>query len=109
MKLIISILLFCLCKYVIGTPSPQQTKLESLKSLGFNISKATVTLNSDGKGYDVRTGVFTCPVAGTYMFVVDALCKQATYLALDHNKTPIAFLHRDSQYSKNPLVQISRS
>ena len=46
MKLIISILLFCLCKYVIGTPSPQQTKLGPLKSLGFNISKATVTLNS---------------------------------------------------------------
>ena len=47
MKLIISILLFCPCKYVIGTPSPQQTKLGPLKSLGFNISKATMTLNSN--------------------------------------------------------------
>lgn len=33
--------------------------------------KYDAILRNDGNGYDNRTGVFTCPVAGTYMFVVD--------------------------------------
>ncbi|XP_022345971.2 complement C1q-like protein 2 isoform X2 [Crassostrea virginica] len=66
-------------------------------------------MTNEGNGYDDRTGVFTCPVAGTYMFVVDALCRQATWLALKLNTTTVALLHRDGLYSKNTLVQISRT
>lgn len=35
--------------------------------------KFETILTNDGNAYDDRTGVFTCPAAGTYMFVVDAL------------------------------------
>ena len=46
MKLIVGIILCCLCYNVSGKQSTQQKKLESLKSLIFNNAKATVTLNS---------------------------------------------------------------
>ena len=66
-------------------------------------------MTNEGNGYDDRTGVFTCPVAGTYIFVVDALCQPATWLALTLNKKVIAHFHSSNLYSKNPLVQISRT
>ena len=46
---------------------------------------------NDGNGYDERTGVFTCPVAGTYMLVVDVLLNKYTRLLLKLNKTTVAF------------------
>lgn len=46
MDLLVRIMLMCLCNCVIGKQSAQQKKLESLKSLIFNNSKASMTLNS---------------------------------------------------------------
>ena len=53
--------------------------------------------------------MFTCPVAGTYMFVVDVLLNKYTRLLLKSNKTTVAYLFRDGSYSKAPLVQSSKT
>nr|XP_022290803.1 uncharacterized protein LOC111102389 isoform X2 [Crassostrea virginica] len=53
------------------------------------------------------TCVFTCPAAGTYMFVVDVLLNKHTQLSLRLNKTSVARLYRDSSYS--PHVQVSKT
>ena len=66
-------------------------------------------LINEGNGYDDRTGVFTCLVAGTYMFVVDSLSRSRSWLHLKLNKTTVASLYRDNQFSKNPWLQISRT
>ena len=63
-------------------------------------------LTNDGNGYDDRTGVFTCPVAGTYMFIVDSLSPGSIWLHLYLNKKSVATLHvsRAGTY-----LQISRT
>ena len=53
--------------------------------------------------------MFTCPVAGTYMLVVDVLLNKYTRLLLKLNKTTVAYLFRDGSYSKAPLVQCSKT
>eukprot|EP00105_Crassostrea_gigas_P014234 XP_011430830.1 PREDICTED: complement C1q-like protein 3 [Crassostrea gigas] len=159
-------LLILLCVSLSGLPCPTyggntlqaslQTKVDLLKSLIYDNTKATVTLDSsalkqlihissgssspphrvsfsvnlesksltlgvgqivkfdavltnDGNGYDDRTGVFTCPVAGTYMFVVDALSYPGLWLFLKVNKKTVAKLHVSANYKDKPLVQISRT
>nr|XP_022295459.1 complement C1q-like protein 2 [Crassostrea virginica] len=82
----------------------------SLKSSSNYGSRQTVKFDSilvnDGNGYDDRTGVFTCPVAGTYMFVVDVQLNKYAYLSIMLNKTAVARLYRDS---KAPILQASRT
>ena len=85
----------------------------SLKSNTNYGSRQTVKFDSilvnDGNGYDDRTGVFTCPVVGTYMFVVDVLLNKYTRLSLRLNKTIVASLFRDARFSKPFLVQASKT
>ena len=66
-------------------------------------------LTNDGKGYDDRTGVFTSPVAGTYMFVVDALSPKPVWLHIYLNKTIVASLHISPSHSNGVYLQISRT
>lgn len=73
------------------------------------IVKYNKILTNDGNGYDVRTGVFTCPVAGTYLFVVDSLSKPGIYLHLKLNRKTVGKLYVSTAYKKNPLIQISRT
>nr|XP_022296813.1 complement C1q-like protein 3 [Crassostrea virginica] len=66
-------------------------------------------LTNEGNGYDDRTGVFTCPLAGTYIFVIDALSPPATWLNLYLNKTMVASLHVSAGHKSNTYLQISRT
>ncbi|XP_052703134.1 EMILIN-2-like isoform X1 [Crassostrea angulata] len=71
--------------------------------------KYDAVLINDGNGYDDRTGVFTCPVAGTYMFVVDSLSYPGIWLLLKVNKKTVGFIHVSSAHKGNPGIQISRT
>ena len=66
-------------------------------------------LTNDGNGYDDRTGVFTCPLAGTYIFVVDSLSLKPAWFQLYHNKTVVASLHVSDNLPSDTYVQISRT
>eukprot|EP00105_Crassostrea_gigas_P009106 XP_011423916.1 PREDICTED: C1q-related factor [Crassostrea gigas] len=65
-------------------------------------------LTNDGGGYDDRTGVFTCHLAGTYIFVVDSLSLKPAWFQLHHNKTVVASLHVSDNLPSS-YVQISRT
>lgn len=71
--------------------------------------KYDAVLTNDGNGYDDRTGVFTCPVAGTYMFVVDSLSYPGIWLFVKVNKKIVGYLHISSAHKGNPLIQVSRT
>ena len=67
-------------------------------------------LTNNGNGYDDRSGIFTCPVAGTYMFVVDSLSYPGIWLKLKLNKQEVARLHVSPLVKdKWSLTQISRT
>lgn len=67
-------------------------------------------LTNDGNGYNSKTGVFTCPFAGTYMFVVDSLSYPGIWLKLKVNKHVVAILHVSPLIKdKHVLTQISRT
>ena len=66
-------------------------------------------LTNEGNGYDDRTGVFTCPVAGTYIFVVNALSPKPVWLHLYLNKTSVASLHVHERNNNDAYLQISRT
>ena len=66
-------------------------------------------LTNEGNGYDDRTGVFTCPVAGNYIFVVDALSPRPVWLDLYLNKAMVASLHISANHASGTYLQISRT
>ena len=68
-------------------------------------------LTNDGNGYDDRSGLFTCPVTGTYMFVVDSLASRNIWLNVKvNNNRVLARLHvGGGELKENTLIQISRT
>nr|XP_022302171.1 complement C1q subcomponent subunit B-like [Crassostrea virginica] len=70
-------------------------------------------LTNDGSGYDDRTGVFTCPLTGTYLFVFDAhspgnTCLDKSEQSENLNKSKVAMGCVSSHLGKTYL-QMSRT
>nr|XP_022301614.1 complement C1q subcomponent subunit B-like [Crassostrea virginica] len=70
-------------------------------------------LTNEGNGYDYRTGEFTCPVAGNYMFVVDSHSYGSTWLHVFLNKKAVASLHAPpsgsySQMSRTVILKLKK-
>ena len=65
-------------------------------------------LINEGNGYDDRTGVFTCSVAGNYMLVVDSHSPGPTWLHLYLNEKMVATLYAFPSGSQNRF-QMSRT
>mgnify|MGYP003686389827 CR=1 FL=1 len=63
-------------------------------------------LTNEGNGYDDKTGEFTCPVAGNYMFVVDTHSYSSTWLHVYLNKKAVASLHAPHSVQ---YIQMSRT
>ena len=63
-------------------------------------------LINEGNGYDDRTGVFTCPVAENYMFVVDSHSPGPTWLHLYLNNKMVAALFA---FASGSQLQMSRT
>ena len=63
-------------------------------------------LTNEGNGYDDKTGEFTCPVAGNYMFVVDTHSYASTWLHVYLNKKAVASLHAPHSVQ---YIQMSRT
>ncbi|XP_048743198.2 complement C1q subcomponent subunit A-like [Ostrea edulis] len=66
-------------------------------------------LTNDENGYDVRTGVFTCPVAGTYMFVLDCLSPKPTWIHIVKNKSVVGSVHISTANEGTSWQQLSRT
>ncbi|XP_048741805.2 C1q-related factor-like [Ostrea edulis] len=64
---------------------------------------------NNGNGYDVRTGIFTCPVGGTYMFVVDCLSRKMTFIHIALNKKVVATVHISNVNQGPSWQQLSRT
>ena len=111
------IFLKCLWIYFVGMVQLHGIKVSfsvNMKAKELNLGGGQTViydevLTNDGKGYDDRTGVFTSPVAGTYMFVVDALSSQPLWLHIYLNKTKVASLHISKSHSNGVYLQISRT
>ena len=66
-------------------------------------------LTNDGNGYDDRTGVFTCPVAGNYMIVVDSHSPGPTCLQIYLNRSKVASLYVSTYHESKTYLQMSRT
>ena len=53
--------------------------------------------------------MFTCPVAGNYIFVVDALSPRPVWLHLYLNKAMVASLYISGIHASGTYLQISRT
>ncbi|XP_048742655.1 complement C1q-like protein 2 [Ostrea edulis] len=66
-------------------------------------------MTNEGNGYNVRMGVFVCPVTGTYMFIADSLSTKSNLLRIVINKQTVGALQVSSVHANHPWLQNSRT